>query len=138
MPHQKHSTNLSASEFELSRRRLLATAAGIGGLSLPSYLQMQSLAASGIGAGSGKAKSCIILFCWGGMSHLETLDLKPEAPVEIRGEFSPIATAVPGIQIGEHLPKLARHTDKLAIIRSISHDDGFHGRGMFGIWKSQR
>ena len=131
MSHPKHSTNWSASEFEMSRRRLLATTAGIGGLSLPGYLQMQSLAASSNGAGSGKAKSCIILFCWGGMSHLETLDLKPEAPVEIRGEFAPIATAVPGIEIGEHLPKLARHTDKLAIIRSISHDDGFHGRGMY-------
>ena len=90
MLHPKHLTSLSASEFELSRRRLLATAAGIGGLSLPGYLQMQSFAASSNGAGSGKAKSCIIPFCWGGMSHLDTLDLKPEAPVEIRGEFSPI------------------------------------------------
>ncbi len=131
MPLRKYSTNLLASGVDRSRRRLLATAAGIGGLSLPSYLQMQSLAASGGSVTSGKAKSCIILFCWGGMSHLETLDLKPDAPREIRGEFTPIATAVTGIEIGEHLPKLARHTDKLAIIRSISHDDGFHGRGMY-------
>ncbi len=131
MPLQKRPTNVTVSEMELSRRRLLATTAGIGGFSLPSFLQMQSRASSDGGVARGKAKSCIILFCWGGMSHLDTLDLKPESPVEIRGEFSPIATAVPGIQIGEHLPKLARHTDKLAIIRSISHDDGFHGRGMY-------
>jgi len=123
--------NLSASGLEWSRRRLLATAAGIGGASLPGLLQMRSLAASGTQNAGGKAKSCIILFCWGGMSHVDTFDLKPEAPAEIRGEFSPIDTAVPGIQISEHLPKLARHTDKLAIIRSIFHDDGFHGRGMY-------
>lgn len=65
------------------------------------------------------------------MSHHETWDTKPDAPAEVRGEFSPIATAVPGIQIGEHLPLLSRHTDKLAIIRSIHHDDSAHGRGMY-------
>jgi hypothetical protein len=57
--------------------------------------------------------------------------LKPEAPPEIRGLFAPISTVVPGIEIGEHLPLLARHTDKLAIIRSIHHDDSAHGRGMY-------
>jgi hypothetical protein len=62
---------------------------------------------------------------------LESWDLKPDAPAEVRGEFSPISTAVPGIQISEHLPLLARHTDKLAIVRSIHHDDAAHGRGMF-------
>ena len=65
------------------------------------------------------------------MSHLESWDLKPDAPVEIRGEFAPIATATPGIFIGEHLPLLARETEKLAIIRSIHHDDSAHGRGMY-------
>jgi hypothetical protein len=65
------------------------------------------------------------------MSHLETWDPKPDAPVEVRGEFSPIATATPGIHIGEHLPLLARQTEKLAIIRSICHDDSAHGRGMY-------
>jgi hypothetical protein len=65
------------------------------------------------------------------MSHHEVLDPKPDAPVEVRGEFSPIATATPGIFIGEHTPLLARHTDKLAIIRSIHHDQSAHGRGMY-------
>ena len=65
------------------------------------------------------------------MSHLETWDLKPNAPVEVRGEFTPIQTSVPGIQIGEHMPLLARQIDKLAILRSIHHDDPAHGRGMY-------
>jgi hypothetical protein len=63
---------------------------------------------------------------WGGPAHQDTWDLKPNAPSEYRGEFSPIATNVPGIQICEHLPKLARHADKLAIIRSMTHDDVDH------------
>ena len=65
------------------------------------------------------------------MSHHESWDPKPDAPAEIRGEFRPISTATPGIQIGEHMPLLARHTDKLAIVRSIHHDDSAHGRGMY-------
>jgi hypothetical protein len=114
----------------LSRRRMLATA-GFSGLSLPAFLQLQSAAAEQRAGATGRAKSCIIIYCWGGMSHLETWDLKPEAPKEIRGEFTLIQTATPGIQIGEHLPFLARHTEKLVIIRSIHHDDSAHGRGMY-------
>jgi uncharacterized protein (DUF1501 family) len=109
------------------RRRLLA-AAGLGGLSLPGFLQLREAAAT---AETGKAKSCILVYCWGGMSHLESWDLKPDAPVEIRGEFLPIATKTPGIFISEHLPHLANQTEKLAIIRSIHHDDSAHGRGMY-------
>jgi hypothetical protein len=113
---------------------MLATSVGLGGLSLPAMLQQRANAAEVVGsAGSsaGKAKSCILLYCWGGMSHLETWDPKPDAPVEIRGEFAPIPTATPGVFIGEHLPLLARQTEKLAIIRSIHHDDSAHGRGMY-------
>lgn len=103
--------------------------AGMYGLSLPAFLQLQSVAAR---ADTGdKAKACIILYCWGGMSHHETWEPKPEAPLEVRGEFAPIETATPGIRIGEHMPLLARHTNKLAIIRSIFHDDSAHGRGMY-------
>ena len=114
----------------LSRRTLLA-AAGLSGLSLPTFLQLKSWAAEQGPRPFSKAKACIIIYCWGGMSHLETWDLKPEAPKEIRGEFAPIQTATAGIQVGEHLPFLARHTEKLAIIRSIHHDDSAHGRGMY-------
>lgn len=76
-------------------------------------------------------KKCIIVFCWGGMSHHETFDMKPDAAREIRGEFHPIQTVTPGITVGEHLPLLAKHTDKLAIIRSLHHGDSAHGRGMY-------
>jgi uncharacterized protein (DUF1501 family) len=110
-----------------TRRRLLA-ATGLGGLSLPGLLQLRAAASM---ADGGKAKSCILVYCWGGMSHLESWDLKPDAPAEIRGEFLPIATKTPGIFISEHLPHLAQQTDKLAIIRSIYHDDSAHGRGMY-------
>ncbi|MCA9181713.1 MAG: DUF1501 domain-containing protein [Planctomycetales bacterium] len=72
------------------------------------------------------AKACILLFMWGGPSQLETFDLKPDAPTEVRGEFNPIATKVPGIQICEHFTRLAQMTDKLAIVRSLTHDDPAH------------
>jgi hypothetical protein len=63
---------------------------------------------------------------WGGPSQLDTFDLKPDAPAEIRGEFQPIATAVPGVQICEHFSQLAKWTDRLAIVRSLAHDDPAH------------
>lgn len=73
------------------------------------------------GPGFGRARSCIVLFCWGGMSQLESWDPKPEAPAEVRGEYNAIDTATPGVQIGEYLPKLAQQSEKLAIIRSCTH-----------------
>ena len=117
----------AGSEVQLPRRRLLATSTAL----LPCYMHLRSAIADQSHPSFGKAKSCIIIYLWGGMSHLESFDLKPEAPKEVRGEFQPISTVVPGIQIGEHLPLLAQQTDKLAIIRSIHHDDSAHGRGMY-------
>jgi len=78
-----------------------------------------------------KAKACILLWMGGGPSQLDMLDLKPEAPAEIRGEFKPIATNVKGIQICEHLPLLAKQADKLAIVRSMNTTEGDHGRGTY-------
>ena len=73
-------------------------------------------------AASGpRAKSLILVFLTGGLSHLDSLDMKPDAPEGIRGEFRPIATRVPGIHVCEHLPELAARADKLAIVRSLSH-----------------
>jgi len=77
-------------------------------------------------AGFGSAKRCIFIFMWGGPSHLDTWDMKPEAPAEIRGEFKPIATSVPGIQISEHFPRLAQLAHRYAVIRSMTHDDPAH------------
>jgi hypothetical protein len=75
----------------------------------------------------GQAKSCILVYLFGGPSHIDIWDMKPAAPAEIRGEFKPQPTNVAGIQITEHLPRLARMTDKYAIIRSLSHGDAAHG-----------
>ncbi len=75
----------------------------------------------------GRAKSCIFIYLYGGPSHIDIWDLKPDAPAEIRGEFKPIATKIPGYQITEHLPKLAERADRLAIIRSLTHDSPAHG-----------
>ena len=78
---------------------------------------------------AAQAHSCILIWMDGGPTHYETFDPKPDAPAEIRGQFKPIPTVVPGIQFSEHLPKLAARANKLAIVRSIRHDQGNHGAG---------
>ena len=75
---------------------------------------------------SGKTKSVILVNLTGGLSHLDSLDMKPEAPVEIRGEFKPASTSVPGIQICEHLPQLAARMRHWALVRSLSHRENGH------------
>ncbi len=77
-------------------------------------------------SGFGKAKRLILLFMWGGPSHLDTFDMKPNAPPEIRGPFQPIATSAPGIQVCEHFRNMAPLMDRVAVIRSLSHDDLAH------------
>lgn len=107
----------------LPRRSLLRLGlSGLGGLTLPNLLRAESQAANNQGAG----KSLIVLWLWGGPSHMETFDLKPDAPLEYRGEFRPIASKVPGLELSEHLPRLARVGDKLALIRSLHHDSPGH------------
>src|SRR5947209_4418307 len=82
------------------------------GLSLPQLLGRQAQAAPALKTASfGKAKSCIVLFLMGGPPQHSTWDPKPNAPADIRGQFKPISTAVPGIQIGELFPQMAKHTD---------------------------
>src|SRR5262249_28583979 len=79
----------------------------------------------------GRPRSCIVLYCWGGMSHLETWDPKPDAPLEVRGTYRPIATSTPGIRLGEYMPLLARQTHRLAIVRSVHHRSTAHGKAMY-------
>src|SRR5258708_6871068 len=99
----------------ISRRNFLKIGAlGLGGLTLPQLLQAE--ARSGI---RSSHKAIIMIYLPGGPAHQDTFDLKMDAPSEIRGEFRPIKTNVPGIEICEHLPKMARMMDKLAIIRSL-------------------
>lgn len=117
----------------LSRREILrAGGIGMGGhaLGLPTFLQARDLP-KGIPlsarAGSfGKAKACIVLFMWGGPAQQETWDMKPDAPEQVRGEFRPIETNVPGLMISEHFPALARQAHRLAVIRSVHHADVNH------------
>jgi hypothetical protein len=108
----------------LSRRNLLQVGAlSACGLSLPALLQQQATA----GATRGRGKSVILIWQRGGPSHIDSFDMKPAAPPEIRGEFHPISTNVTGIEICEHLPKLATIADRLAILRGIrSIDLGDH------------
>ncbi|NQV27126.1 MAG: DUF1501 domain-containing protein [Rhodopirellula sp.] len=72
------------------------------------------------------AKACIFLFMWGGPSQLDTLDMKPNAPAEVRGEFKPASTVVPGVQVCEHFQQLSQRMDKVAVIRSLTHNDPAH------------
>jgi hypothetical protein len=116
---------------KISRRGALRVGCGAGGLSLSQWLQLKSVAAAGSNRDTSGAKSCIVLYCWGGMSHIDTFDPKPNAPDSVRGEFQPIATTTPGIHITEHLPRLAAQTKHLAIIRSVHHGCTAHGKGMF-------
>jgi hypothetical protein len=74
-----------------------------------------------------RANACIFIFLFGGPSHIDLWDMKPEAPAEIRGEFRPVANNVPGIQICEHLPQLARQMDQLCLLRSMEHRMPVHG-----------
>jgi hypothetical protein len=76
---------------------------------------------------AGSARAVIMLWLWGGPSHLETFDPKPEAPLEYRGPFEPIATRVPGFRIGELLPGLAQRADQFAVVRSMHHESNDHG-----------
>jgi hypothetical protein len=98
---------------------------GFAGVSLAGLSALRSTAA-GAASSTARAKSMILVFATGGMSHLDTFDMKPEAPEGIRGEFKPIATNVPGIVVGEHLPRLAKRMDRLAVVRTMSHDQTNH------------
>ena len=110
-----------------SRREFLRVGgAAMLGISLPQVLSLQAKANTTVDLskplnGWGKANSVILLFLQGGPSHLDIWDPKPEAPSNIRGEFSPIPTNVPGIQLSETMPRLAQVMDKATLIRSISY-----------------
>ncbi|HWB14537.1 MAG TPA: DUF1501 domain-containing protein [Pirellulales bacterium] len=106
-----------------SRRAFLQAGSALG-LSLRGLLQLQEASAATLPR--SRARSVIILYLSGGPSQLDMWDLKPQAPVEIRGTFQPIETNVPGIRVSEHLPRTARLADKFAIIRSMSHQEGDH------------
>jgi hypothetical protein len=81
--------------------------------------------------GFGRAKSVIVVFASGGQSQIDTWDPKPSAPLDVRGAFRPISTAVPGVQLCEHLPNVARVMDRVTLVRSMSHEDLDHGSAAY-------
>ena len=110
-----------------TRRDILrAGALSMTGLGLPELIRARANAGTAEQGGFGRAKACILIFMWGGPSQLDTWDLKPDAPEGIRGPFKPIATSVPGVSISEHFPMLAAQMHRLAVVRSLSHDDPAH------------
>ncbi|TWU14720.1 hypothetical protein CA54_35890 [Symmachiella macrocystis] len=104
--------------------------AGLGGLALPGLLQAEQASAAETATG-GKAKSCILLYLWGGPPQQDMFDLKPQAPAGIRSLFDPVETVVPGIQLSDQLPLMAKHTDKMAVVRSYTHHSNIHEVGVY-------
>ena len=110
-------------------RRAMLRIGGLApfGLSLPSLLAAKK---TGEYSGTfGKAKRCLLLYMWGGPSHIDLFDMKPDAPSELRGPFNPVRSQTPGIRISELMAKLAGVTDKIGFIRSVTHTDNNHSTG---------
>lgn len=116
---------MTSSIEHLARRRFIQLG-GTGSLGLSLAGLMNAQAATAVRTGVSPIRACILLFYYGGPSHLDTYDMKPDAPAEIRGSFQPISTSVPGLQICEHLPHMSRVMDKVAIVRSVHHKASLH------------
>lgn len=120
----------SEGSFRSRRAMLQAGALGFFGLSLRDTLRAapSSLSAT---PGTAAPKSVIFLFLTGGVGQHDTFDMKPDAPPEVRGEFQPIATQTPGLQICEHMPQLARRSHLWSLVRSVTHQDNGHDSGTY-------
>lgn len=110
-------------------RREFVRLGGLGMLGISSdwVTQLRRLSAAESGNNAPRANSCVFLFLFGGPSQIDLWDMKPAAPLEIRGDFQGIGTSVPGITICEHLPNLARQMDKICLLRSMHHKMNVHG-----------
>ncbi len=114
----------------MSRRDLLQVgSAAFGGIGLSQLLAAQASASSSAAMSDsfGRAKHCIVLFLYGSHSQLETFDMKPEAPEQIRGTMRPIASSLPGLDVCEYLPHTAQIMDRTTVIRSVTHPYPIHG-----------
>jgi hypothetical protein len=123
------------SDHQSSRREWLRIG-GLAGLNwaLPGLIPQRASADSSNNStapGFGKAKSVIVVFASGGQSQIDMWDPKPDAPKEIRGAFSSINTAIPGVRFSEHMPQIAKVADKLCIVRSMAHEDLDHGSAFY-------
>lgn len=111
-----------------SRRRLLQLGGiGLAGLTLPTFLRAESVQ-QGKAEAKRQGKSCIFIHQYGGLSQLDSWDMKPDAPVEIRGPYQAIKSATPGFHICELMPRLARMSERYAVIRSMTHDMSQHDK----------
>src|SRR5262249_2682007 len=115
----------------LSRREMLrAGGLGLFGLGLADYLRLSEAQANTkpkLHASFARAKACILLYLYRAPRQLETFDMKPDAPVEVRGEFKPISSSVPGLPVCELLPNLARQMHLTTVVRSVTHPYPIHG-----------
>ncbi len=130
-----------AEYHRVSRRGMLrAGTLGVLGFSLPDLFRAQQAQASGPGQprSFGRAKRVIVLWMQGGVSHHDTFDPKPAAPSEVRGEFKPIGTRLPGVQFTEYVPRLAQVADRFALIRSVTHPDPSHDGADYLVLKGFR
>jgi len=129
------STEISWSGTEQPDRRTVLRIGGLGlfGLALPHLLcgRARAAARQSRPRSFGQAKSCVLIFLKGGPSQIDTFDMKPAAPLEIRGQFRPIATSVPGIQVCEHLPFLAQQAQRFTVLRSLCHQDNNHASAAY-------
>jgi hypothetical protein len=105
---------------------------GLFGLSLPSLSHARQTAPAGRSQAAGRARACILFYLSGGPPQHETWDPKPNAPAEVRGEFRPIASAVPGLAVGELMPRVARLADRCCVLRAVATDDNAHSSS--GHW----
>jgi len=130
--------NLPSRADLLDRRELLRVGGlSLAGLSLPALLQNTAAASNPrrqTARSFGKAKNCIILYLSGGPAQLDTFDPKPDAPDEIRGEFSTIATSVAGVRFSELVPCTARWMNKIGLVRTMNHTHNDHGRGSYWMF----
>src|SRR5690242_3359118 len=106
---------------------------GLGAVTLPGLLAGEQAPgkATTLLAPRARAKSCILLFLWGGPPQQDLWDMKPDAPAGIRSPFQPIRTVVPGIDVCDQMPLLARHTDKVAVVRSVTHPSDVHEASVY-------
>src|SRR5215469_2729996 len=116
-------------------RRDFLQIGGLGavGLALPDLFRARAQGAIPAARDAGRARACILLFMGGGPPQMDTFDLKPEAPADVRGQFPPIASSVPGTQISSLLPALAQQAHRYAIIRTVSDEytGGAHGQSVY-------
>lgn len=129
---------LSAYVKPVTRRHCLAVGSlGLLGINALDLARLRATAANRSASERRKSNSCVFIFLFGGPSHIDLWDMKPDAPLQIRGEFHPTKTRVPGMHLCEHLPLLGRQTDKLCLLRSMTHRMPVHGPACSEIYSGR-